>query len=159
MSETTWMHEEPTTPPTVLQHWNGLATITLSKLGDGSARLLWIFDEDYPDQLGMFVHLTSDEAQVVFETDPLVGLLERVRPTLSDTTILIWHVDQQVMSATAVELPRTGSESDLWDYLDGLIDRGFDRSLSMRDPEMSTASDDVALIALLARERTLASVP
>ncbi|KXO91154.1 hypothetical protein [Tsukamurella pseudospumae] len=149
------MHESPVQAPTVIQHWDGLTSITLSKLPDSSARLLWVFEEDHPDQLGIFVHLTTDEAQVVFDTAPEVGLLEKVRGTLADNTALIWHIDQQVMSAKVIELPRSGSESDLWEFIDGQIDAGFDRSLSMRDPDLRIASDDIALIALQAREATL----
>lgn len=158
MATTTWMHESPVQPPTVIQHWNGLASITLSKLPDGSARLLWVYEEDHPEQLGMFVHLTGDEAQAVFDTVPGVGLLEDVRSTLTDSTALIWHVDQQVMSAKVIELPRSGTEEQLWEFIDSQVDEGFDRSLSMRDPDLRVASDDVALLALHAREATLTSV-
>lgn len=156
MPSATWMYEPPVQSPTIIQHWDGLPSITLSKLADGSARLLWVFEEDHPDQLGLFVHLTSDEAQLVFDTPPEIGLLERVRPSLADHTALIWHVDQQVMSAKVITLPQSGSEAQLWEFIDQQIESGFDRSLSMRDPELRTASDDIALVALQARQTTLA---
>ncbi|HEY5857066.1 MAG TPA: hypothetical protein VIW24_24270 [Aldersonia sp.] len=85
-----WLGERTTQAPTIIQHYDGLATVTLSKITSG-ARLMWVFDEDFPVQLGLFAHLTDDEAQTVFETPPEVGLLERVRATLTDREAFAWR--------------------------------------------------------------------
>jgi hypothetical protein len=158
MPNRNWMHERAVQMPTIIQHWDGLAAITLSKLPDGSARLLWVFDEDHPQQLGLFVHLTADEAQIVYETPPEVGLLEVVRPTLAQTDALLWHLDQEVMSAKFVEIPRGGSEEDFWGYIGTRLEESFDRSVSVHNPTMTVASDDDALTALQAHHSTLTYV-
>ena len=46
-----WLGERTTQAPTIIQHYDGLASITLSKITSG-ARLMWVFDEDFPVQLG-----------------------------------------------------------------------------------------------------------
>lgn len=111
-----WVSEPPRQPPTIIQHWDGLASITLSKISSG-ARLMWVFDEDFPVQLGVFVHLTDDEAQVVFDTEPMVGLLERVRPTLEDTNAYAWRKDRYDLGARPFEISRDASEEDFAEQL------------------------------------------
>lgn len=150
-----WLYTEPVQPPTVIQHWDGLATVTLSKLPDGTARLMWVFDEDYPIQLGLFVHLTDEEAQVVFDTPPETGLLERVRQRLYDSLALLWSTDARTMRAKFVEIPGTGTDEDsFWASLWAESEKPYPWSVDMVNPPSGTR--DAARLAFEVRERTLA---
>ncbi|WP_131823306.1 hypothetical protein [Mycobacteroides chelonae] len=115
-----WMREAPVQAPTVLQRG-----ISLSKLADGTARLLWVFDEDGPKQEVLAVHLTDREAQIVFETPAPVGLLERVRTTLRHSDAVLWRSGQCSSSAKFIAIPREGDEDFFWDFMEGLAEEAF----------------------------------
>lgn len=113
-----WIGETAKQPPTILQHWDGLPTVTLSKITSG-ARLLWIFHEEFPEQYGVFVHLTTDEAQAVWQTPSDVGLLEVVRRNLRDRAAYVWRKDFDRFGTQPFRIPKRGDEPAfaelLWD--------------------------------------------
>ncbi|SKI79752.1 Uncharacterised protein [Mycobacteroides abscessus subsp. massiliense] len=154
----TWVYTVPEQTPTVIQHFDGLASITLSKLPDGTARLLWVFDEDYPEQLGLFVHLTDKEAQEVFETPAPEGLLERVRHTLTYPDAILWRSNQRVMSAQFIEIPREGDEDALWDHLGRLVEGEFPYQVDMRQPVSASQTVASNLAQAVANTRAYALV-
>lgn len=118
-SNSGWIAERAVQPPTILAHWDGLPTITLSKLG-GGARLLWIFDDFDEVQHGAFVRLTGEEAQAVYDTAPDVGLLEMVRRTLADRTAYVWRTSGgSRFEVGIVEIPSDGSEYEFSTFLLG----------------------------------------
>lgn len=151
-----WVHLRPMQVPTIIQHWDGLPAITLSKLQDGTVRLLWVFDEDHPQQLGLFVHLTDDEAQIVFDTPPGVGLIERVRLALADTDALLWHADQITMTAGWITIPREGTEEAMWEMIGTELERlPFAVSMRASDRQQQGWDPSPATAAVEGRERTL----
>lgn len=120
-----WMYAAPVREPTVIQHFDGLAAITLSKLSDDTARLLWVFDEDHPEQKGLAVHLTDEEAQTVFDTPAPVGLLERVRSNMTYPAAVLWRCDQRAMFAQHIAIPRGGDENSFRNYLERVTEEGL----------------------------------
>ncbi|OZC62104.1 hypothetical protein CH267_00755 [Rhodococcus sp. 06-621-2] len=104
-----WVYDRAPQAPTILQHWDGLPSITLSKVASG-ARLLWVFEEDFPEQLGAFVHLTDDEAQHVFESPSDDGLIEAVRTRLRDRTAYVWRKSGSSFGAAEFRIPKRGTE-------------------------------------------------
>lgn len=82
-----WLLEFPAADPVVLNRWDGLPNVVLVPILSG-ALLSWIFEDDDMETLGVFVHLTNDEAQAVFEGTG--GLLEPVRPYLLNRNAVAW---------------------------------------------------------------------
>lgn len=113
-----WVRVQPPQRPTIIQHWDGLPSITLTMI-PGGARLLWIFHEDYPDQLGLFVHLDDFEAQQVFATPSDDGLLEGVRARLHDRDAFVWRKTGNMFGTESYRIPKRGAEpafaESLWD--------------------------------------------
>ncbi|GAA3157891.1 MULTISPECIES: hypothetical protein [Rhodococcus] len=113
-----WVSEVPPQQPTIIQHWDGMPSITLSRIATG-ARLLWMFHEDFPDQLGVFIHLTDDEAQKVFETPNDHGLIEGIRSNLRDRNAYVWRKDDKRFGARPFRIPKRGDEpsfsESMWD--------------------------------------------
>jgi hypothetical protein len=106
MTDYRWLREAPTGVPVVLSRWDGVANIVLFPIRTG-ALLWWTFEDDESEALGVFVHLTSDEAQQVYDGDG--GLLEPVRKHLRDRHAVVW-------SKKSSDHPMTGPfviESDL----------------------------------------------
>lgn len=116
----TWMFEAPTQELTIVQRG-----ITLARLPDGTARLLWIFDEEDSAETGLAVHLTDTEAQNVFDTPAQAGLLERVRSTLTHADAVLWRSDPGSLSARLISIPSEGTEESFWGYVEGLAEEGF----------------------------------
>lgn len=150
-----WLGELPKQMPTIVQHWDGLPTVTLSQITSG-ARLLWIFHEDFPEQYGVFVHLTGDEAQKVWETPSDVGLLEGVRRNLRDRDAFVWRKDADSMGAQPCRIPKRGDEPAfaelLWSAAEGIV--RMTPLAQLENPNSSTRSVDAT--AAVTRARTLA---
>lgn len=140
-----WMYAPAVEEPAVLGYWQGITTVTLSTLADGSARLLWVYDDDEGTVDGLLVHLTAEEAQVVAETPGEGGLLEAVRPQLTDPEVLLWRRSWKSMSARLVEIPREGSEAELWEYLDGQVEAGYELEVALPDQSMVERAAAAAL--------------
>ncbi|MFE7421529.1 hypothetical protein [Rhodococcus sp. NPDC057529] len=111
-----WVGERVHQMPTILQHWDGMPTATLSKI-TGGARLLWIFHEDFPEQYGLFVHLTDYEAQRVYDTPSDSGLLEEVRAILRDRDAFVYRKDGDSFGSLPFRITKSGSEPRFAEYL------------------------------------------
>ena len=96
--------ERPVQPPTVLNHWDGIPSIMLFKIQSG-ALLWWMFQDDEGEQLGVFVHLTDDEAQAVFHGPIYEGLLEPIRENLSDRRAVVWNFRGDGLRAAEFDIP------------------------------------------------------
>lgn len=125
---------------TTLNVWNGRPVQFLVPIDGDGAMLWWEFDErDDESSVGVAVHLTDAEAQTVFETPPTVGMLERVRLTLTDTTAILFAIARGSSAHQAIEIPRGGTEED---FIDFLLDESEDIRL--------TTGIDKVLVALTA---------
>ncbi|NKS10113.1 hypothetical protein GS580_16865 [Rhodococcus hoagii] len=140
-----WVGEPAKQQPTILQHWDGIPSVTLSKITSG-ARLLWIFHEDFPEQFGAFVHLTTDEAQAVFDAPNNQGLLEGIRRNLRDRDAYVWRKDHRLMGAAPFRIPKRGSEPDfaerLWDAAEAvkpMVDLDELKKATYTEPSLDSA--------------------
>ncbi|MEK8070435.1 hypothetical protein [Rhodococcoides navarretei] len=137
-----WVRVQPPQRPTILQHWDGLPSITLSMI-PGGARLLWIFHEDYPDQLGLFVHLDDFEAQQVFAAPSNEGLLESVRSRLRDRDAFVWRKTGNMFGTESFRIPKRGDEpsfaESLWDaaeQVEMVLDLALEKRQTLRAPTL-----------------------
>lgn len=106
-----WLDEAQDVPPVVVNQWDGLVTVGLTKISTG-ARLMWVLAEDFPRQYGLFAHLTYDEAQTVFDTPVDVGLLERIRVSMNDRQAMVWSYDGERFGSDNFTIPAGGSEPE-----------------------------------------------
>jgi hypothetical protein len=60
----------------------------------------------------LFVHLTDDEAQAVYDTAPGVGPIEQIRATLQDPHAYAWRLWEGRFSSVPFEIPRHVDEQD-----------------------------------------------
>ncbi|MBF6211864.1 hypothetical protein IU433_15730 [Nocardia puris] len=87
-----WLIEKPLRQPLVLGRWDGFSNIMLFHIPSG-ALLWWMFDETDEGSLGVFVHLTSEEAQTVYDSAD-GGVLEPVRHNLTDRQAVVWSASE-----------------------------------------------------------------
>ncbi|WP_027500394.1 hypothetical protein [Rhodococcus sp. UNC363MFTsu5.1] len=151
-----WVGEPAKQRPTILQHWDGIPSVTLSKITSG-ARLLWIFHEDFPEQFGVFVHLTTDEAQSVFETPNDVGLLEGIRTRLRDRVAYVWRKDHQHMGAAPYRIPKRGSEPQFAEAIWSAAEAVKPMIDLRRAGALSADTRSVSEAVAMARTKTLAA--
>ncbi|MBY8861108.1 hypothetical protein K7711_31850 [Nocardia sp. CA2R105] len=125
-----WLREKPLQAPTILNHWDGVPSIMLFKIPSG-AILWWMFDEDGDEQLGLFAHLTHDEAQAVFEGSLSEGLLEPIRKTMSYPEAVVWAIRRNGMYAAEFMIPTKSGEPEfanlVWEAAENTAER---RSIS-----------------------------
>ncbi|MFZ2238019.1 MAG: hypothetical protein WAV90_00590 [Gordonia amarae] len=155
-----WLTAEAVQAPTVVASWCAAPIITLSKLADGSARLMWVFDENAHGELsqrGLFIHLTDAEAQAVFDSPTRSGLIESVRAQLIDTAALLWEMGQHTLRATFIAIPRTGTETELWEYIDAQSALAEHCEMTMRGDiaPLDEPGADAAELARAVRQQTL----
>ncbi|MEU8901413.1 hypothetical protein AB0C65_36490 [Nocardia sp. NPDC048505] len=112
-SDLRWLIEKPSQPPTILSHWDGFPNIMLFKISSG-ALLWWMFEDNDNEELGVFVHLTYEEAQAVFHGPIYEGLLEPIRSSMRDRNAVVWNRRKTgVVKAGRFEIPRGGTEPEL----------------------------------------------
>lgn len=107
----------------VLNRWNGRPTQVFVEMPTGGVLLVWEFSGyGAPREATLYARLTDDEAQAVFDADPLTGLLESVRKTMANRIALIsvHDSDNEDMDASVVPfaIPSDGNESEFLAALD-----------------------------------------
>ncbi|WP_249644400.1 hypothetical protein [Nocardia sputi] len=114
--ELSWLLETPLQPPTVLSHWDGFPNIMLFKISSG-ALLWWLFEDNEDEELGVFVHLTSEEAQAVYRGPKDQGLLEPIRHNMSDRLAVVWNRQGERIKVARFVIPANGTEPEFADLL------------------------------------------
>jgi len=80
----------------VLNHWDGEITQFLVPMKDNEAALSWTFSNpvnEYKHE--MIIKLTDHEAQTIFESKPLTGMIEDIRNNLSYPESVIRVTDRE----------------------------------------------------------------
>lgn len=121
----------------------GVPTVTLADVGRG-ANLFWRF-YSRPDMM-LICHLTDDEAEVVVDTPPEVGLLERVRGQMKNRHAFLLDLDEDGLGHLEFfTIPRWDSEGTFVDAMFTTLNDSRAGRVPMEEAFKHVASGRVAL--------------
>lgn len=105
----------------VLNTWNGLITQYLTPLSDNEAALSWNFDPLHKNIHELIVKLTDDEANTVFNSNVLTGMIEDIRQTMTYPESIIRITDKknsQIIAQINYTIDKTITEKEFSNNLD-----------------------------------------
>lgn len=106
----------------ILNHWNGEITQFLVPMKNNEAALSWTFSNpvnEYKHE--MIIKLTDDEAQTIFESAPLTGMIEDIRKNMTYTESVIRVTDRENSEKIAemnYKISKTDTEKEFNDNMD-----------------------------------------